>query len=268
MAAGCGLLAFATRTELATCTGNDPQASDLSIELFKQIDTDGDGRRELQALFTKVDTDKDGVVSKAEFRAALLKHGAPSERIEELFQRLDEDGSGTLDISEFEKGSRDGPARNIAYARGFVQSFLTKGRFVAYTSDIGESARPVMSGWFVNACYGLTFLYVGVAVGSHTFEAYTAGEPTEMVARAAVHVTTFEVIASVLMPSLIIHQVVHFAHHHAHRLPPGNVTKWVPSLVGLCCIPFLPYLDYPAEVVIDRAFEVAWPKAAAPEEED
>lgn len=116
-----------------------------------------------------------------------------------------------------------------------------------------------MPRWFVNACYGLTFLYVGVSVAHETHEAHSAGASTAMTARAAVHATTFEVIASVLMPSLIIHQAVHFAQHHAHRLPPGPLTKWAPTLVGLCCIPFLPYLDPPAEHAIDAAFEYAWP---------
>jgi hypothetical protein len=174
------------------------------------------------------------------------------------------------------------PQRYAAYGRGVVQSFLTKGRAIAYTSDIGESARPVMPSWFVNACYGLTFFYVAVSVAHETYEAYEAGLSSEMVGRAAVHATTFEVIASVLMPSLIIHQAsahrrfeprlhpsptwchaapppatchqaVHFAQHHAHRLPPGVLARWAPTAVGLCCIPFLPYLDHPAEVAIDQA---------------
>ena len=50
-----------------------------------------------------------------------------------------------------------------------------------------------------------------------------------------------------------------FAQHQAQRLPPGVFVRWVPTVVGLCCIPFLPYLDPPAEKVIDAAFDYAWP---------
>ena len=64
-----------------------------------------------------------------------------------------------------------------------------------------------MPGWFVNGAYGLTFLYVGVAVASHTHEAYEAGHSQAMIARAFAHSAVFELVASVAMPSLIIHQV-------------------------------------------------------------
>lgn len=151
-----------------------------------------------------------------------------------------------------------------ADARGAVAAFLTKGRFIAYTSDIGESARPVMPSWFVNGAYALTFIYVGVSVGKHTYDAHREGQSQQMVLRAFCHTTVFELVASVAMPSLIIHQAVHFAQHQAHRLPPGPVARWVPTIVGLACIPFLPYLDPPAEHAIDAAFEYAWPPEKKP----
>jgi len=58
-------------------------------------------------------------------------------------------------------------------------------------------------------------------------------------------------------PHLALAQAVHFAQHHAHRLPAGQ--KLAPTFIGLCCIPLLPYLDEPAEVVIDAAFDYCWP---------
>ena len=85
------------------------------------------------------------------------------------------------------------------------------------------------------------------------------GASQNMVLRVFTQTATFELIASVAMPSLIIHQAVHFAQHQAQRLPPGVFVRWVPTVVGLCCIPFLPYLDPPAEKVIDAAFDYAWP---------
>ena len=41
-----------------------------------------------------------------------------------------------------------------------------------------------MPSWFVNGCYGLTFMYVAVAIGHHTQEAYSAGCSQAMVARS------------------------------------------------------------------------------------
>ena len=58
------------------------------------------------------------------------------------------------------------------------------------------------------ACFadGLTFAYVGLSVGNHTYEAHASGLGQAMVARAFAHSATFELIASVALPSLVIHQ--------------------------------------------------------------
>ena len=46
---------------------------------------------------------------------------------------------------------------------------------------------------------GLTFFYVAVAVGHHTYEAHNGGASQSMVGRAFIHSATFELIASVAM---------------------------------------------------------------------
>lgn len=60
----------------------------------------------------------------------------------------------------------------------------------------------------IAACFadGLTFAYVGLSVGNHTYEAHASGLGQAMVARAFAHSATFELIASVALPSLVIHQ--------------------------------------------------------------
>jgi len=150
--------------------------------------------------------------------------------------------------------------RCLAYARRAAQVLVTKGRLVAYTSDIGESVRPVVPPWVVTAAYGITWAYVGVDVGLNTAEEHLKGSPPEVVARTAVHTATFQTIASVLLPSLIIHQAVHLAERAVHILPPTRLTRWIPSIFGLALIPVLPYIDEPVEHVIDLGFEKAWPK--------
>jgi len=229
-----------------------------------EIDKNHDGKlskEELDTMWEQLDRNKDGVVTFEEWSEYLRTSGMSAEKraaLEALFRKLDGDDSGTISRAEFQDQFQ---AEYVArYARGAIVAFLTKGRFIAYTSDIGESARPVMPSWFVNACYGLTFLYVGVAVGHHTFEAHEQGASQMMVLRTFTHSTTFELLASVAMPSLIIHQAVHFAQHQAHRLPAGPVARWAPTVVGLACIPFLPYLDPPVEKAIDAAFEYGWPE--------
>jgi len=152
-----------------------------------------------------------------------------------------------------------GPGKYVVYARRAVQAFLTKGRLVAYTSDVGESVRPVVPSYLVRLCYGLTWGYVGVDVAYNTFEEQQKGSPPEIIARTAIHATTFQVIASVGVPAFLIHQAVHLAQVALKNMPPGPVLRWGPSLFGLALIPLLPYVDEPIEHVIDMGFEKAWP---------
>mmetsp|Transcript_62304 Transcript_62304/g.148753 ORF Transcript_62304/g.148753 Transcript_62304/m.148753 type:complete len:261 (-) Transcript_62304:132-914(-) len=163
------------------------------------------------------------------------------------------------EVDEIKQTMEQGPGKYIVYARRAVQAFLTKGRLVAYTSDVGESVRPVVPPFVVRLCYGLTWGYVGVDVAYHTFEEQQKGSAMELVARTAVHATTFQVIASVAIPAFIIHQAVHAVQVALKNTPPGLVTRWVPSLCGLALIPLLPYVDEPVEHVIDMGFEKAWP---------
>lgn len=153
----------------------------------------------------------------------------------------------------FESPQENPYFRYGAYARRAVQAFLVKGRLVAYTSDVGESVRPVVPPSVVRACYGLTWAYVAADVGYNTSEAILAKKPSETILRTAVHATTFQVIASVAVPSFIIHQAVHAAQHAVHKLPKTPLTRWLPSVVGLCMIPFMPFVDHPIEQAVRLA---------------
>jgi len=164
----------------------------------------------------------------------------------------------------------EGPARYAAYLRRITQLFLVKGRLIAYTSDIGESVRPVVPASVVRLAYGITWAYVGVDVVYNTCEEKAKGSPPMAVLRTGVHALTFQSIASVLVPSVIIHQVVHSADNLTKRFPKfmagGMVARWLPSLVGLAFIPLMPFIDEPVEHLIDKGFDKAWPKADAPPE--
>ena len=82
-----------------------------------------------------------------------------------------------------------------------------KGRLIAYTSDVGESFRPVVPRSIVRLAYGVTWAYVGVDVAYNTAEEHLRGSSPITVLRTAVHAATFQSIASVLVPSVVIHQV-------------------------------------------------------------
>ena len=160
--------------------------------------------------------------------AAVTAACAPAEPAAEKSEPGKHEPGKHVDESSLEEG----PLRYVVYARRAVQAFLVKGRLIAYTSDVGESVRPVVPPSVVRLCYGITWAYVAVDVGYNGFEEHDKGSPPTTVARTVVHTTTFQVIASVLVPSLIIHQAVHMAQQGCQRLPRGRVAMWLPSLVG------------------------------------
>ena len=45
-----------------------------------------------------------------------------------------------------------------------TESVKAGSRYVAYSSDVGEAARPLVSPTFVRAMYGVAFAYVGYDV--------------------------------------------------------------------------------------------------------
>mmetsp|Transcript_19044 Transcript_19044/g.40353 ORF Transcript_19044/g.40353 Transcript_19044/m.40353 type:complete len:82 (+) Transcript_19044:1134-1379(+) len=53
--------------------------------------------------------------------------------------------------------------------------------------------------------------------------------------------------------------VVHLVQGALKSMPQTKVVRWLPSVIGLSCIPLMPYIDHPVEGVIDAAFDAAWP---------
>jgi fission process protein 1 len=139
------------------------------------------------------------------------------------------------------------------------QAVASNIRYVAYSSDVGESFRPVLPGRAVQATYGLAIGYVCCDVGYHVYQETQLPETApKSISRCVVHNTVFQLIASLALPAFIIHSGVHQAQRSFKKL--GRYTKWGPTVVGLAMIPFLPAcVDYPAEVVIDTGFAYTWP---------
>lgn len=141
------------------------------------------------------------------------------------------------------------------------QAVASKIRYLAYSSDVGESFRPVLPSQAVLATYGIAIGYVICDISYHVYQETQLPEDVDGgkdIARCFVHNTVFQLIASLALPAFIIHSGVHQAQRTFKKL--GRYTKWGPTVVGLAMIPFLPAcVDYPAEVVIDTGFAYVWP---------
>lgn len=68
--------------------------------------------------------------------------------------------------------STDSSVRYAAYATRVRTILLSAHRYVAYTSDIGESFRPVAHPWLVRGAYGISWAYLLGDVGHEGYKAY------------------------------------------------------------------------------------------------
>jgi fission process protein 1 len=74
--------------------------------------------------------------------------------------------------------------------------------------------------------------------------------------------STFQLVASLVIPAVVIHSSVDFAKHFTKRI--GRFQKWGPSIFGLAIIPLLPvFLDEPAEQAIEWGFKRFGPWATS-----
>lgn len=72
----------------------------------------------------------------------------------------------------------DSNIRYAAYATRFRTILLSAQRYVAYTSDIGESFRPVAHPWLVRGAYGVSWAYLIGDVGHEGYKAYLKNRQT------------------------------------------------------------------------------------------
>lgn len=68
--------------------------------------------------------------------------------------------------------STESSVRYAAYATRVRTILLSAHRYVAYTSDIGESFRPVAHPYLVKGAYGISWLYLVGDVGYEGYKAY------------------------------------------------------------------------------------------------
>lgn len=167
----------------------------------------------------------------------------------------------------------EGPERFIAYAAtlGRLKLVLLKAkasvaesvRYVAYSSDIGESMRPVLRPWMVNATYGLAIAYVCGDAAMEVQRKQKLNLDNQVLIGTAAHKLVFHAAVSLILPAVIIHTAVHRSHSLLNApmfetMP--RLHRYGPTLVGLSIIPFLPILDPPAERLLDATFDSLWPK--------
>lgn len=164
---------------------------------------------------------------------------------------------------------------------------------MAYTSDIGESFRPVAHRGVVRAAYGISWAYI---LGDVSYEGYKSywhnqrilnpkleltpqqqkvtGLPDAVPASAPpeearpgvvppledyrtvmVQRALFQSVASMGLPAFTIHSVVRYSGRAMKNVKNTRIRTWGPIGLGLSVVPFLPSLfDKPVENAVEWVF--------------
>lgn len=178
--------------------------------------------------------------------------------------------------------STESSIRYAAYATRIRTALLSAQRYVAYTSDIGESFRPVAHPNLVRTAYGISWAYILGDVGHEGYKAYCSNQRTlhpELPREAAQErynnakadlksvaedagdtlapqkVTPlndyrtvmaqrfiFQTIASMGLPAFTIHSIVRYSGRALKNAKNTRIRTYGPIGLGLAAVPALPYL--------------------------
>ncbi|BAO39251.1 MTP18 super family [Kluyveromyces marxianus] len=182
-------------------------------------------------------------------------------------------GANLTNNEEF-PDSTESNVRYAAYASRLRTIALTAHRYVAYTSDIGESFRPIFPPAVVKLGYGISWMYIIGDVSYMTYRAKLKQEgyllPTDwkpwdklsdknkvLQPNAApdwkmvgLERMIFQSVASMGLPAFTIHSLVKYSGNFFNKQFPKNakLRTWGPISIGLAVVPLLPYaFDKPIE---------------------
>ncbi|KAG7662650.1 uncharacterized protein J8A68_003858 [[Candida] subhashii] len=176
--------------------------------------------------------------------------------------------------------------RYAAYANRFRTLLQASHRYVAYTSDIGESFRPVAHPYLVKFGYSVSWLYIlgDVSYASWITKRKVEGtfapglRPWDKLPEAdkeasekfigshslvdsdwrlvALKRGIFQSIASMMLPALTIHSAVRYSSYLFKNTGVKVLRTYGPVAIGLGIVPLLPYVfDKPIEKLVDWSFE-------------
>lgn len=187
----------------------------------------------------------------------------------------------------------DSTESNIRYAAytNRIRTVLSSAhRYVAYTSDIGESFRPVAHPGLVRAAYGVSWLYILGDVSYEGYKAYLQNQrilrglptadgtndskpgvpgvvsPLQDYRTVMVQRAVFQSLASMGLPAFTIHSVVKYSGKAMKSLKNQRLKTWGPIGLGLGVVPFLPAIfDEPVENAVEWAFHEGFKAYGGPD---
>ncbi|KAG5924902.1 hypothetical protein E4U61_005749 [Claviceps capensis] len=210
-------------------------------------------------------------------------------RLQNIVDKADSDSLFDDVVEGYAPPTTESNLRYAAYATRLRTILLSAHRYVAYTSDIGESFRPVAHPKLVRVAYGISWLYILGDVSHEGYRAYwhnqrilnpqlrlTARQeritglpaehsnsdiapgvvsPLEDWRTVMVQRGVFQSVASMGLPAFTIHSVVRYSGQALKKVKNPTIRTWGPIGLGLAVVPFLPWLfDEPVENAVEWAF--------------
>ncbi|KAI4169862.1 MAG: hypothetical protein LQ343_005411 [Gyalolechia ehrenbergii] len=197
--------------------------------------------------------------------------------------------------------STDTALRYTPYLARARTILLSAHRYVAYTSDIGESFRPIAHPWLIKGAYGVSWAYL---VGDVSHEGYKAYLRNQRILRPGVPGVTsvrasdatgsqpntepngfkpghipaiedyrsvmaqraiFQSVASMGLPAFTIHSIVRYSGRALKDVKNTRIRSYGPIGLGLACVPLLPYMfDKPVETAVEWTFHKAFEQIGGP----
>eukprot|EP00808_Paulinella_micropora_P026228 g67595.t1 len=210
-------------------------------------------------VLKKYDTDNNGILDHEEVAVIKLDYQQKRADPETLavLERYDVNNDGHLSDAEIQGGFM----KDIETARrlGYKTMAYKATRYLAFTSDFAEAFRPIAHPALVTAGYGVSWMYCFCDVAWNTKKAKEKGVDDSGLYRYASKRAVFQAVASMALPTLIIHTQVHVFQKVFKRV--GRFQRFGPSAAGLALIPALPFvLDRPVSKGVDKLFAKIWPE--------
>ncbi|KAI1356265.1 mitochondrial 18 KDa protein-domain-containing protein [Xylaria sp. FL0043] len=219
--------------------------------------------------------------------------------LQKIVEKSDKDESFFDDLKDgYVPDSTESNVRYAAYANRLRTIMLSAHRYVAYTSDIGESFRPVAHPWLVRSAYGVSWAYILGDVSYEGYKAYWQNQrilnpqvelserqqkatglpavvptdakpgvvsPLEDYRTVMVQRGIFQSLASMGLPAFTIHSVVRYSGRAMRNVKNQTLRVWGPIGLGLAVVPFLPRLfDEPVENAVEWVFHKAFASYGGP----
>ncbi|KAL8912423.1 MAG: hypothetical protein Q9171_002609 [Xanthocarpia ochracea] len=253
---------------------------------------------DLPAEYSKMSQDKSPITSDIRKRSGGIQDASfPREKLPKDLQRIVDNDDSLLD-QLYDGTAEDTTNTALRYTPYLARArtiLLSAHRYVAYTSDIGESFRPVAHPWLIRGAYGISWAYLIGDVSHEGYKAYLRNQrilhpglpgvtsirasdaredhpSTSAVGFKPGHVpaiedyrsvmaqrAVFQSIASMGLPAFTIHSIVRYSGRALKDVKNTRIRSYGPIGLGLAAVPLLPYMfDRPVETAVEWTFHKAF----------